>query len=404
MNLKDMVDFSLNALLHQKLRSFLTVLGIMVGISSVILLVGLVQGLKTDILEQLEDFGPRTIIITPISTEGGGGLGAAAQFMPTAGKLFEKDYERVKRLPEIKSITKVISGQTTVVYKDESISAAVLGIEASLFDDTVPVEMESGRFLEDTDQGVAGVGSDVADGFDEKVRTQSNLYLGGKRFKVVGVLKPTGNTFAPIDNVVFIPFDDAEELFNESLLEDEISAIRLTLKEGSNVTAAAEEIEDIMMASHRVTEDEKDFGVISPDFINERFTTVLDLITIFLGAIASVSLIVGGIGISNTMFMSVMERRREIGTMKAVGATTKQIRDIFILESSIIGLLGGFLGLLLAMFVAFVLIGVFDITFMFDPLVIVGSVIFSIVIGLISGTFPAIEAAKVDPMIALRYE
>ncbi len=404
MNLKEKLDFSLNALLHQKLRTFLTVLGIIVGISSVILLVGLVQGLKTDILEQLEDFGPRTIIITPISTEGGGGLGASSQFMPTTGKLFEKDYERIKRLPEIKSITKVISGQTTVVYKDESISAAVFGIEASLFDDTVPVEMESGRFLEDADQGVAGLGADVADGFDEDVRTQANLLLGEKKFKVIGILKPTGNSFAPIDNVVFISFDDAKELFNESLLEGEISAIRLTLEEGSNVSASADEIEDIMLASHRVTEDEKDFGVISPDFINERFTSILDLITIFLGAIASVSLIVGGIGISNTMFMSVMERRREIGTMKAVGATTNQIRDIYVLESAVIGLLGGFLGLMLAMLIAFILISVFEITFFFDPIVIAGAVAFSIVIGLISGTFPAIEAAKVDPMIALRYE
>lgn len=120
MNLKEIVEFSINSLYHQKLRSFLTVLGIVVGISSVVILVGLVQGLKADVLEQLEDFGPRTIIITPTSTEGGGGgIGAGSSFMPTSGKLFEKDYERVKRLPEIKSITKVISGRTTITFKDE---------------------------------------------------------------------------------------------------------------------------------------------------------------------------------------------------------------------------------------------------------------------------------------------
>ena len=403
MNLKEMLEFSLHSLLHQKLRTFLTVLGVIVGISSVILLVGLVQGLKSDILMQLEDFGPRTFLITPKSTTGSG-FGASSTFAATAGKLFEKDYQRVKKLPEIQSITKIIMAQTTVQFKDESISSSVFGIEAGLFDGTVPVEIESGRFLVDSDSGVAGIGSDIVDAFDEDVKTQSNLYLAGRKFKVIGTLKPTGNSFAPIDNVIFIPFDDAKELFNRSLLENEISAIRLTLKEGSDVDEFEENLNDVMIASHRVTEDEKDFQIISPKFINERFTEVLDLITIFLGAIASISLIVGGIGISNTMFMNVMERRKEIGTMKAVGATTKQIRDIFIVESSMIGLLGGVLGLAVAVFLGFAMIVLLDITFVFDPFVIAGAIVFSIAIGLISGTFPAIEAAKVDPIVALRYE
>ena len=403
MNLKEMVEFSLNSLLHQKLRTFLTVLGVIVGISSVILLVGLVQGLKSDILVQLEDFGPRTFVIAPKTTTGSG-FGASSTFAATAGKLFEKDYERIKRLPEIQSITKVIISQTTVQFKDESIGASVYGIEAGLFDDTVPVEIEAGRFLQDTDSGVAGVGAEIVDSFDEHIQTQSNIYLAGKKFKVVGTLKPTGNSFAPIDSVIFIPFDDAKELFNRSLLENEISAIRLTLKEGSDVDEFEEELNDVMLASHRVTEDEKDFQIISPKFINERFTEVLDLITLFLGAIASISLIVGGIGISNTMFMNVLERRKEIGTIKAVGATTKQIRDIFIVESSIIGLLGGILGLSVAIILGFAMTALLDITFVFDPFVIAGAIVFSIAIGLISGTFPAIEAAKVDPIVALRYE
>jgi putative ABC transport system permease protein len=362
--------------------------------------------LKSDILTQLEDFGPRTIVITPtnVEGEGGGGGGPASQFAPTTGKLFEKDYERVKKVPEIQSITKIITGQTTVTFKDQSISATVFGIEAGLFDDTVPIEIDAGRFLIDSDRGVAGLGADIIDGFDEEPQTQSSIYLGGEKFKVIGTMKPSGNSFAPIDNVIFIPFDDAKEIFNRSLLPNEISVIRLTLKEGSDVDVVADEITDIMLSSHRVTEDEKDFGVITPTFISNQFTEILDLLTIFLGAIASISLIVGGIGISNTMFMSVMERRRQIGTMKAVGATTNQIRDLFIVESSIIGLLGGLLGLSLAIMLGVVLNNLLDITFVFDPFVIAGAVIFSIAIGLISGTFPAIEAAKVDPMVALRYE
>ncbi|HSB46652.1 MAG TPA: ABC transporter permease [Candidatus Bilamarchaeum sp.] len=403
MNLLEMLNYSADYLQHHKLRSFLTVLGIVVGVSSVILLVGLIQGLKQDVLAQLEDFGPRTIIVSPLSTSTGGG-GPGSSFFPTKGKLFEKDFERVKKIPEIQSITKIISGQTTVMFKNESISASIFGIEAGLFDDTVPVEVDSGRFIQESDRGVAGLGWDVADGFDKEVRTQSNIDLAGRRFKVIGVLKKTGNSFAPIDNVVFIPFDDARDLFNQTLLPDEISAIRLTLKEGSDVDAISSQIEDIMRASHRVAKGEEDFRVISPTFINRQFTGILDLLSVFLGAIASISLIVGAIGISNTMFMSVLERRREIGTMKAIGARTFQIRNLFLVESSMIGLSGGFFGIVVAATLGSIISALFGVTFVFDPLVMAGSALFSVMIGLFSGTFPAIEAAKVDPIEALRYE
>ena len=405
MKTMEIVRFSLNLLFQQRLRSFLTVLGIVVGISSIIILVGLVQGFKAEVLTQLELFGPRTIVITPIDPEGSAAaFGPAAQLAPTAGKLFEKDYERVKRLPEIETITKVIMGRTTVAYKDQAISSSVFGVEADVFTKTLAVEADKGRFLSENDKGVAVLGVDIAEGFDEEVKTQSNIYLADRKFRVVGTLKSTGSSFAPVDNVIFIPYDDARDLFNESMLENEISGIRMTMKEGTDMDAAADEVESIMLASHRTTEDEKDFGIVSPKFINESFTEIMDLITMFLGAIASISLIVGGIGISNTMFMSVLERRRDIGVMKAVGATENQIKKIFLIESSIIGLIGGILGLVLASLISLVLVYGLGLTFVFEPFVIVGSVIFSIGVGIISGTFPAIEAAKVDPIEALRHE
>lgn len=404
MNLAEMVHFSFDALNHQKIRSFLTILGIIVGISSVILLVGLVQGLKQDVLSQLEDFGPRTIIITPTNVEKASSSFTPTTLAPTSGKLFEKDYEKIKKLPEIKSITKVIAGQSTVTFKNQSISSGVYGIEAGAFDDTVPVEIDSGRFIESNDRRVAGLGWGIADSFDEKPQAQSNIYLADQKFKVIGVLKESGNSFAPMDSIVFIPFDDAKELFNRSLVKDEISAIRLTLKEGSDVEAVAAQINDMLLASHRVTEDDKDFGVITAKFINDRFSGVMNTLSLFLAAIASISLIVGGIGIANTMFMSVLERRKEIGTMKAVGASQHEIRNIFLVESAMIGLAGGVLGLVVAGAIAAILIYGFNVAFVFDPLAIWGALAFSMVVGLVSGTVPAAEAAKIDPIEALRYE
>ncbi len=403
MKYADLVFYTIISLRHRKLRTGLTLLGIVVGISSIILLVGLVQGLKADILKELENFGPRTILITPTNPAGGSGFGQS-RFAPTTGKLFIKDFERVNRLPEIKTITKVITGSTAVEFKDKAVDAQIFGVEPDAFSDTTSLEVDSGRFLTSSDSGVAVVGSKVSKAFDEDIKTQASILISGRKYKVIGVLKPTGSSFAPIDNFIFIPFKDSQGIFANSLLDNEISSIRLTLKEGSDVDKTADKIEDIMLASHRVTKDEKDFGVISPTFINQRFTSILDLLTMFLGAIASISLIVGGVGISNTMFMSVLERRREIGTLKAVGASQLQIRNIFLFESILLGFGGGVIGAVLAFFIGFLIINLAHITFVFDLFVLLGALLFSIIIGAISGTFPAIDAAKVDPIIALRYE
>ena len=404
MDLQEVLGYGINSLRQRKLRSFLTVLGIVVGISSIVLLVGLVQGLKKDVLKELESFGPRTLIITPTNLQSGSIFGAGSSFAPTSGKLFERDYERVKHVAEIATITKVISGSTTVQFKDQAIDAQIFAVEPESFTDTIGIEVASGRFLKSSDQFGVVVGSKVATSFDEPLTSSSNLIINGKKYRVVGILKETGNSFGPVDSVIFISFDSGHEIFSVRLLDKEISAIRITLKEGSDLEKVSEEVEDIMAASHRVSKDEEDFGVISPAFINKQFSGILDLLTIFLGAIASISLIVGGIGISNTMFMSVLERRKEIGTLKAVGATTHQIRDIFLIESSLIGFVGGILGVVIALFMGFLLITLINITFVFDNMVILGSMIFSILIGVLSGTFPAMSAAKLDPITALRYE
>ena len=147
MNLRDMVFYSFNALHYRKLRSWMTIIGIVVGISTIVILIGLVQGLKEDITGQLEAFGSRTIIITPMDVQGGGVGAAAASFMPTKGKLYLNDYERVKRVAEVEYITPIISQRTYAKYKKDEISVSVLGIEPEIFKQTAEtLEIEEGRF------------------------------------------------------------------------------------------------------------------------------------------------------------------------------------------------------------------------------------------------------------------
>ncbi len=404
MNLGEMVYYSLDYLQHHKLRSFLTVLGIIVGISSIILLVGLVQGLKQDVLSELSKFGSKTLIIIPMNPQGGGAAPGEAALLPTSGKLFETDFERVKKMPEIDIITDVIIGSTTVSYKDQQLNSQVYGVEPIAFSSTTELELSSGRFLSDNDHQAAVVGSQVAENFKQPPTANAEISIGGRPYRVVGVLKTTGASFSNIDGVVFIPFKEAQDIFNESLAPNEVSAIYMTMKDGTNMTAATDEVEQIMLSSHRVTEDTKDFGVISPSFIDQQYTSILDLLTTFLGAIASIALIVGGIGILNTMFMSVIERRREIGTMKAIGATSAQIRDLFLVESSIIGLSGGILGTIISLLIGLGIIYIAHVSFVFDWPVIAGALAFSVLLGIVSGTAPAMDAARVDAIVALRYE
>jgi putative ABC transport system permease protein len=404
MKLTDMVSYSFNALRYGKVRSWLTVLGIVVGISTIVILIGLVEGLRQDITSELEGFGSNTIVISPASTSGA--TAAAASFMPSKGKLYMEDYERIKRLGSVEYITPAIISRTYAKYRKDEISVSVMGVKPDvLLQTTGMVELEEGRFLTDNDRKMMVIGNNIAkEQFDEEVRVGSVIYLSDERYTVVGVLKKTGSSFFNLDAAVLIPFEEAQDMFSDIMAEDEITGIRLTVKEGEDPVEVAEEIDDILLAAHHVTEDEKDFSVVTAEFINERLGEITGLLSLFMGAIAGISLIVGGVGISNTMFMSVIERTREIGMLKAVGATEKEIQGLFLVESSMIGFFGGIAGLILA----FVLITIIDLSgyvpAVFIPWVAAGALIFAATVGILTGVLPARQAAALDPIEALRYE
>lgn len=382
MRLIDTLTYAFDSLRRRQIRSWLTILGIIVGITAIVLLVGLVQGLKDDIQSQLTGFGSKTIMVVPMNVEN---VAGASSFMPTSGKLFMKDVERLKKIPDIDVMTPVIVGRTYIEYKGEQATTSVTGVDPEIYLQTSgTVSVEKGRFLNSADRRVAVLGSNIANSsFDKKIDISSIIDIGSYKYRVVGILNKSGNSFTNLDSMILIPFDEAKNMFNNTLADKEVTAIRISVREGVDPEIVSARVEEEMLMAHRVTEDKKDFGVITSKFINDQLNQVTGILSIFLGSIAGVSLLVGGIGISNTMFMSVTERRREIGVIKSIGARKSDILELFLSESILIGVVGGTLGLLAAFVLGSIISAVAGIRISFIPEVILGAIFFSGLVGVI---------------------
>ncbi|MDD5022786.1 MAG: ABC transporter permease [Candidatus ainarchaeum sp.] len=403
MKKREIVEYSVRNLKYTKVRSWLTMVGIFIGIMAIVVLIGLVEGLKSEITEELSKFGANTIIITPSSAVGGVASGTA--YGVTKGKLFENDYEKIKKVAGVEYISKVISGRVNAIYKDEQVALSVFGIEPDVFREVSVLEIEKGRFLEENDHGTAVIGYNIAeDTFEKKVETNSFIEIDGKNYRVAGILKKTGSsTFNP-DNIVFIHFEDAKEVFEDKLAKDEINTIRLTVFDGEDTEEISEEIKNVLLSAHKVKEEDKDFSIITSKQINERVEQVTGMLTLFLGAVAGISLIVGGIGIANTMFMNVIERTREIGILKAIGASRKEIVGLFVIEALILGFFGGILGVIVGWIVLVIIGYAIGMNIVLSPFIAIVSLIFSGALGAFSGYIPAKNASEISPMESLRYE
>ncbi len=397
----DLAHYAYNNLTHRKMRSYLTILGIIVGIASIVILVSIAQGLDESIRAQLARFGSNYLIIIP------GSLGGSSSMLPSSmkGVLYQKDADAIRLVEGVDDVSAAIGiFGSNVEFKGSGIVGSVRGVEAGYARYVnSKTNFSSGKFFSEGDTGSVVVGYKVAnDYFEKKIRAGDTLLIEGRKFKVSGVIEKAGQG-TDFDTAMLLDIQAVRELRGEGFDKDRVSMIFVLVKEGEDVTQVAGLISQKLLDRHHATKDSKDFSIITATSMLEQVGMITGMLSLFLGGIAAISLIVGAIGIANTMVTSVLERTREIGILKAIGACNSAVLRIFLIESCMIGLIGGVLGASIGLAASFAL-NFFGAPSKVTPELFAFVIIFSIILGGISGFMPARSAAKLQPLEALRYE
>jgi len=415
MRLSKILKLAWNILVHSKLRSWLTIIGIVIGIAAVVSIVSVSQGAKQQLEERFGQWGADIITISPGYSQAkgfkrvgkGGGLTADQE------DLTDKDILVLKSIPNVNFVMGQVSATGEVKYLGKSGNLHITGVNTDAWKEITTNEIEFGRDLTKGDIYSAVIGYNIANSFfNKQVQINRQITIEGRIFKVVGIFKQGEN-----DNAVIIPLEPARDLL-EDIDEDEFSSITIKIdnvEDVINKTIPAIE-RKLMLSRGILREKDRDFSVYSPLAMQSAITETMNTMSIFLGAIAAISLIVGAVGISNTMFTSVLEKTKEIGVMKAIGAKNRDIMLIFLLNSGMIGFVGGLGGVIIGA-VASGYIGLlvngngggmmgkmFGSTTALTPELLIFAFSFSIIIGMIAGAIPAYRASKLKPIDALRYE
>jgi len=403
--LRDYFVLAMRNLRKRKLRSWLTMVGIFISIATIFMLVSISLGLQGAVEEQFRTLGTDKIFVQP-STGFLGPPGSVGGVILT-----EDDVDTISKVRGVKDYSFFTAGNAKVEFAGQTRFMLVWGIPTDQQDVYIEVgafETEEGRFLEEGDKNKLVLGILFKEGvvFKKPVRTGNKITINDKDFKVKGTLERIGNP--DDDRIILTDMDSFRELFD---IQERVDFIIVQIDEGEDLDEVADRIEKKLRSSRGVTEKNQDFDILKPEELLEAFGNILNIITTFLAGVAAISLFVGGIGIANTMYTSVVERTREIGIMKAIGAKNKDIFMIFFIESGLLGLVGGIMGVVLGYgvsktieFVAVTQLRT-DLLQAAAPLyLIVGSLAFGFLIGTISGTLPAVQASKTNVVDALRYE
>ncbi|MBE8949298.1 MAG: ABC transporter permease [Quinella sp. 3Q1] len=388
-----------------KLRSFLTMLGVIIGVTSVIALVSVGMGVKKNILDNISRLGSNMLIVMPGSANRGGMRGAAGSVIT----LTYDDAEAIKnKIKNVEYVSPTVQGSYQVVYGHENWNTTVTGVVPE-YVSIQSLELKSGLFFSEHDvdvrNRVAVIGSTVATNLFESVNpVGKKIRIGNAPYTIIGVLNSKGQSSGgqDQDDVVLIPLTTAQERL---IGVTYVRSINIQVSEADKMDEVQNNIEKLLRQRHRIAAGaEDDFNVRNLTSLMEMMTSSATMITLLLGAIAGISLIVGGVGIMNITLASVTERTREIGIRKAIGATYSNIMLQFLIESTMISVIGGIIGIIIGVGAAQVISKFGGFTTVISSLSIAASFGFALFVGIFFGMLPARKAARLDPIEALRYE
>ena len=405
MNLMESFLTALDSLLANKLRATLTMLGVIIGVAAVIALMAIGNGVNAEVTSEIQAFGTNLI---QISTDFDNSEGLPALSMSDVEVL-----SNPINAPALSEVSAIVQGNQEVVYRNNASRTTVGGVTANYFPVNNMDEFQAGDGLteQDLDIGarVAVLGSDAAENlFGTAYPIGESVKINGLGYEVVGVLAPSGSGFGNTDGNVYIPLTTAQDRLFTSRTQSGDKALSVIVAQAASeeqTDAAVDQITEVLRNQHEIIyASDDDFSIFSQSDLLETFNQITGLLTAFLGAIAGISLIVGGIGIMNIMLVSVTERTREIGIRKAVGALRRDILAQFLLESGFLSFRGGVIGIILGYLMATAAGRLLDLTGVMDIGTVLIATGFAAAVGLIFGIYPAWRASGLRPIEALRYE
>ncbi len=401
MKLRDYFKIALGNLLHRRLRSWLTLLGIFVGVAAIVALIGLGQGLQTAIQEQFAGIGLNTLTVT----------GAGSSYGPpgtnAVGELGDKDIQLFSKINGVEIVFPRYIQGTRIEYGDKISGSFVASMpnnkERAKIIELLNVDIAKGKLITNENRKQITIGASVKiDTFKPSVGDK--ILVNGEKYQVAGILEKQGNPM--VDSAIIMSEDEMKDLFS---LSEDYNILIASIEPEANINEVKAAAERAMRRDRGQKIGEEDFDISSPQETLDAFNSILTTVQVLLVGIAAISLLVGAIGILNTMYTAVLERRREIGIMKAIGARNKDILYIFLVESGLLGLTGGIIGLLLGIgiaklmqLIAFIALGESLIQATIPIWLIIGSLTFAFLIGALSGTLPARQASRLHPVDALR--
>ena len=393
------------ALYGNKLRSLLTMLGIIIGVGAVIAMVSVGMGVRSNVQNSIASLGSNMLIVSPGSTNKGGVRGGAGSTIT----LKYEDAQAIKsKIKGIDYVSPSVSSKYQIVNGNQNWNSSVQGVTADYMA-IRSLSVSTGSFITQDNLNkrdrVAVIGTTVASNlFGEGNPVGHNIRVNNQPFKVIGVLESKGQSSMgqDQDDVVIVPLTTAQERL---MAITYVQSINIQVTDADQMDQVQESVETLIRQRHKITGGkEDDFNVRNLTNLMETMTQTTTMLTLLLGSVAGISLLVGGIGIMNIMMVSVTERTREIGVRKALGATFNNIMTQFLIESVVIGVIGGLIGIGVGCGLSYAISAFGNFNTVITAMPIVVSFTFSVGIGLLFGILPARKAAKLDPIEALRYE